>query len=235
MNTFPDILNTIHGGNVLDMATGGGGFLRILQENLASWDEMIGIDAETPAEGPPSDPFCLPGISFREMDAHNMTFPDNTFDTVTIFNGLHHMAAPGSVLAEGYRVLKPGGRLIAGEMTADGQNDQQLTQILIHDWRGEINTELGISHNPTFSRQDVEDLFSRVAFSSTTICDYPRNGSNGTIDRHNEMVQRIDEHIEKARDLDDFSRYCKEGRILQDRVRTIGFDSADAVVIIGTK
>jgi SAM-dependent methyltransferase len=51
-----------------------------------------------------------PGIHFIEGDAEGLPFPDRSFDVVFNAFGLPHVPHPQKVVAEAYRVLKPGGR-----------------------------------------------------------------------------------------------------------------------------
>lgn len=57
-------------------------------------------------------------FSFHTMDAHTLTFPDNTFDYV-IGNGILHHLDPLIALEEIYRVLAIGGQAILFEPLAD--------------------------------------------------------------------------------------------------------------------
>ena len=58
-----------------------------------------------------------PGITFVEADAMNLPFADNEFDAVTISFGLRNIEDPKKALAEMFRVLKPGGRLVVCEFS----------------------------------------------------------------------------------------------------------------------
>jgi len=51
---------------------------------------------------------------FSVMDAENMTFEDDKFDVIVCFGVLHHLDVT-KAFPELSRVLKPGGRIIAGE------------------------------------------------------------------------------------------------------------------------
>jgi ubiquinone/menaquinone biosynthesis C-methylase UbiE len=55
---------------------------------------------------------------FEVMDAHALSYADNSFDMVIGNSILHHLDAD-TALAEVYRVLKPGGRALFSEPLAD--------------------------------------------------------------------------------------------------------------------
>ena len=58
-----------------------------------------------------------PGLEFIQGDAEHLPFGDNEFDAVTISFGLRNINNPKTALAEMYRVLKPGGRLVICEFS----------------------------------------------------------------------------------------------------------------------
>ncbi|WP_423919025.1 bifunctional demethylmenaquinone methyltransferase/2-methoxy-6-polyprenyl-1,4-benzoquinol methylase UbiE [Frigoribacterium sp. 2-23] len=58
-----------------------------------------------------------PEIEFVEGDAEKLPFDDDTFDAVTISFGLRNVNRPKQALAEMYRVLKPGGRVVICEFS----------------------------------------------------------------------------------------------------------------------
>ncbi|MFP7762250.1 bifunctional demethylmenaquinone methyltransferase/2-methoxy-6-polyprenyl-1,4-benzoquinol methylase UbiE [Marisediminicola sp. LYQ134] len=58
-----------------------------------------------------------PEIEFVEADATALPFADASFDVVTISFGLRNVDQPKTALAEMFRVLKPGGRLVICEFS----------------------------------------------------------------------------------------------------------------------
>lgn len=58
-----------------------------------------------------------PEIEFVYADALDLPFDDNTFDAVTITYGFRNVQNTQQALAEMFRVLKPGGRLLIAEFS----------------------------------------------------------------------------------------------------------------------
>lgn len=59
----------------------------------------------------------VPNLEFIWADATALPFDEGEFDAVTISFGLRNVADPATALAEMYRVLKPGGRLVICEFS----------------------------------------------------------------------------------------------------------------------
>ena len=62
-----------------------------------------------------------PGIEFRRADAQSLPFEDGSFDAVVGNFGLPHFGRPERAVAEGARVLAPGGRLALTTWDAPAQ------------------------------------------------------------------------------------------------------------------
>ena len=58
-----------------------------------------------------------PELEFVEADAEKLPFGDDEFDAASISFGLRNVEHPKTALAEMYRVLKPGGRLVVCEFS----------------------------------------------------------------------------------------------------------------------
>lgn len=111
-NKLSDILSDPN-AIVLDVACGTGDLTIELANDAKA--KVIGTD------------FCRPmlelaaekavAIPFSEGDAMNLGFASNTFDAVTIAFGLRNLSNFGDGLAELFRILKPGGRLVVLEFS----------------------------------------------------------------------------------------------------------------------
>jgi demethylmenaquinone methyltransferase/2-methoxy-6-polyprenyl-1,4-benzoquinol methylase len=100
------------GERILDLAAGTGTSSVALSHNGA---HVVAVDFSPGmiAEGRRRHK----NIEFIEADIEHLPFGDEEFDAVTISFGLRNVNDPKAGLAEMYRVLKPGGRLVICEFS----------------------------------------------------------------------------------------------------------------------
>ncbi|MBQ8208473.1 MAG: class I SAM-dependent methyltransferase [Clostridia bacterium] len=100
------------GKDVLDVGCGAGG--KSLYYLGCGANKVVGIDIvpkyKEESEGL-AEKLGLIGFEFFCEDAGETSFDDNSFDTIIMNDAMEHVAKPEAVLAEMYRILKPGGRL----------------------------------------------------------------------------------------------------------------------------
>ncbi|HOK41074.1 MAG TPA: methyltransferase domain-containing protein [bacterium] len=58
-------------------------------------------------------------IQLKQMDAHNLDFPDNSFDIVASTVSLHHIKDKLPVIKKIYSILKQDGRFVLGDIDLD--------------------------------------------------------------------------------------------------------------------
>jgi demethylmenaquinone methyltransferase/2-methoxy-6-polyprenyl-1,4-benzoquinol methylase len=100
------------GERILDLAAGTGTSSAALSHSGA---QVVAVDFSPGmiAEGRRKHK----NIEFVEADIERLPFGDDEFDAVTISFGLRNVNDPKVALAEMYRVLKPGGRLVICEFS----------------------------------------------------------------------------------------------------------------------
>lgn len=118
-NTIDEIIENIEGKHILDFGCGNGSeSLKYLQNGAIT----VGIDISSKyiekCNQEASKMFKAENYEFLVMDAHNLTFQNNSFDLV-IGNGILHHLELFIALEEVHRVLKPGGRAVFFEPLAD--------------------------------------------------------------------------------------------------------------------
>ena len=102
------------GMNVLDIACGSGQVSFPVAKEIGHSGHLHGTDLSdnmVQLASAKSESLGYTNTSFKQMDAENITFDDNSFDLVFSSLGLMYFPDPMRSFSEMYRVLKPGGQL----------------------------------------------------------------------------------------------------------------------------
>jgi ubiquinone/menaquinone biosynthesis C-methylase UbiE len=232
MQKISEPLKVISGGYILDVACGSGGFTNTLAENLADFSEIIGIDCAEKNIVNARKVVDKAGIRFEVMDGRKLEFEDETFDTVSISNSLHHLSDLSGVLGEMMRVLKPNGTMIVHEMYRDGLSETQMTHVLLHDWWGKVDNGRGIFHSPTFTRSAIIETATYAGLDEMQIFDITETEEDP---KSPELVNELNEVIDRYEGLTEDPALKQEGETCRACMAKVGFNSAPSVLIIGKK
>jgi SAM-dependent methyltransferase len=227
-------LGKICAGRSLDVATGSGGFITFLLDNIRDFTEITGIDHSLRPLEAARQTFLRENIHFLQMDAARMEFPDHHFDTVCIANSLHHMQDLPAVLAEMERVCKPGGLIIISEMYRDGQSVTQQTHVSLHHWWAEVDTAEGIHHRQTYTRAELVEFSEMMGLKSLEYYDLNDLEANPMdADLILELDDIIDRYLKRAIRLNCGAELQQQGEALRQRVHQVGFHGASTLLILG--
>ncbi len=107
------------GQKVLDIAGGTGDLARAFQERVGPTGTVLLTDINAAMLARGRDRMLDEGrvIEAVRCDAERLPFPDRTFDCVSVAFGLRNMTHKDRALAEMFRVLRPGGRLLVLEFS----------------------------------------------------------------------------------------------------------------------
>ncbi len=236
MNVIEIALGNISGGRVLDVATQEGGFAQILMEKLKDYKEIVGIDINEQAIANARDKMDQDDVQFLVMNAEELDFEDESFDTVSISASLHHLSNIQQVLEEMKRVLKIGGHFIVIEMHRGGQTEAEFTSVYLHQWAAEVDSALGRLHNSTLTRQELIDHVASLGLSNFDFYDYVDRDSDPMektrIEQLEGVIERIIQRAEEAR----IDRDLKvRGEELHRRLHEVGAQREPILLIIGEK
>jgi SAM-dependent methyltransferase len=236
MNILEKKLRTLSGGKMLDVATGDGDFIRKLLDAFKDYDEVIGIDISDEDFEEARKDFEKDRVSFRKMDGANLPYIDDSFDTVAMSAGLHHLPDIKSVLLEMKRVLKPGGRFIIREMFCDDQSEKQLSDVYLHRWAAKISCIMGKLHNPTLKKQEIKDLIDSLGLNEYETGEYICHECNPEKDGKMEReLADIDKELTKVEGHPQYDALKEEGEQIRQRILKNGFACATNLDVIGIK
>jgi demethylmenaquinone methyltransferase/2-methoxy-6-polyprenyl-1,4-benzoquinol methylase len=109
------------GQQVLDLAGGSGDLARLMAPAVGASGQIVlsDINAAMLARGRSKllDSGVFGNVSFAQVNAEQLPFPDNCFDLVTMAFGLRNVTDKQRALDSIYRTLRPGGRLLVLEFS----------------------------------------------------------------------------------------------------------------------
>ena len=133
------LLGPCEGRRLLDVGCGAGDDARTLSALVGAGGSVVAVDgsrtmideAQRRAAG-----VGLP-VEFRVADAHQLDFPDNSFDGARCDRTFMHLEEPRRALAEMIRVTRPGGAVVVYEVdfeTAVVDADRTLGRKVVNCW-----------------------------------------------------------------------------------------------------
>ena len=143
-----------HRRRLLDVGCGDGEALDILR--LVGWD-VVGVELDEKAVASAR----ARGLDVRQGQLDEAGFAEYTFDVVTSSHVIEHVHDPLEFLKQQWRVLKPGGCLIAVTPNADGPMHRK--------WEGIWFNLDPPRHLTIFTRSALQRLASAVGFSQVEI------------------------------------------------------------------
>src|SRR6478736_3624659 len=97
---------------LLEIAAGTGVVTRAMAKGLAASTEIVATDLNPAMLEEAAAARTARPVDFKQADAMQLPFPDQTFDTIVCQFGVMFFPDKGRAMAEMRRVLRPGGALI---------------------------------------------------------------------------------------------------------------------------
>jgi SAM-dependent methyltransferase len=245
------VLGVLDGGRVLDVGTGKGDFIVTLAEHLGGHSKFIGVDLNVEKLEKGRERLEEMVADLLEMDGGDLAFDNGAFDTVCISNSLHHLERAGDVMAEMFRVLRPGGAFILQEMFCDGeQTPAQVTDLLTHHWASRVDTLFGTFHANTYTREEIGSVIEPLDLRDVKVFETTHSIKCLTCEDRfkcsdpmepefiKSELEDIEDDLKKLEafpDREHADMLSDEGRALMERVRETGVSPASTMFVIGRK
>ena len=138
-----DALGVVPGERIMDVGCGPGFYVAELLEHVGSDGSVVGIDSSQPmlavaahrSEGHDN-------VSFHEADATSLPVEDASFDAALSVQVLEYVADVPAALAEMYRALRAGGRLVVWDVdwatVSLHTTDLARTERILRAWDGHL-------------------------------------------------------------------------------------------------
>ena len=150
------------GESVLDVGCGTGAVTIPAKQRVGTAGRTAGIDPAPEMIAVAQHKAQRKGleIDFRIGVIEALPYPDASFDAVTSSLMMHHLPAQVQVkgLAEIYRVLKPGGRLLIADMSSPKSSASQR-----------FFTSLAMHHGLRFGVEDLQDALKGAGFQKIEV------------------------------------------------------------------
>lgn len=234
MEKFAKFLKDNQFKKILDVGTGAGNFINLLNQLYKNYDEIIGIDTNELSISHAKKQITDERVKFEIMDALDMEYEDDTFDLVCLSNSLHHLSDPLSIFKAMERVLKPGGVLIVSEMVSDNLDERQMSHLLLHHFAAKLDRARGETHNETMSHEEILESLkvnSNITLEDSWDVTYERRGEN-IEDEISWFMNTIDRLVKKVPENDDKKVTLKEADSVRDYIKKHGFDSATTLLVV---
>ena len=217
--------------NILDVGTGKGAFIQVLQ-NIFNDAEITGVDPDEEALKTAREAF--PGFVFKQMPAEKLRFEDDTFDLASISMAMHHLRKINRGLWEMKRVVKPGGWIIINEPITDNLNPAQEVHRLYHHFRSKTDRLTGINHRKTFSKNDILQMLKTADIPVQFF--FEHNDSYELITDKTELesrVQVLEEALERIHGREEYETMKPQIEEFRAKALKYGFQLATRLVIVG--
>lgn len=155
------------GGSVLELACGTGILTRRLRNSLPPKVRLVATDLNQAMIDYAARKFpAAEAIEWRQADASNLPFPDESFDAVVCQFGFMFVPDKQKAFQEAYRVLRPAGRLLFNVWDAIEHND--LACIAHQTIAGFFARDPPRFYEVPFSLHDPQEITSLLATAHFT-------------------------------------------------------------------
>ncbi|MCF7923641.1 MAG: methyltransferase domain-containing protein [Candidatus Izimaplasma sp.] len=233
MNELKEYLEQYPEAKILDIGTGKGDFINLIDYLYHDYSEIIGVDIIDYLLEMDKDSFKgNPKIKFINEDILNPTFPKNSFDIISLSSTFHHLTDIEETLKHMTTLLKPGGIIIISELISDNLDKKQVSHELLHHFAAKIVREIGMIHSQTCDKKGILKAVKKYApipvvdYWDMTIKDLYLDVEMST------LYQIIDQLLENVKDSEQYKVFKKEADEIKLYLKENGFQLANKLCIV---
>jgi ubiquinone/menaquinone biosynthesis C-methylase UbiE len=236
MERLKKYLKRYSNAKILDIGTGRGDFIALIDYLYQDYQEIIGIDIVDYLLQMNQKTFKdNPKIKFVEDDILKTNLADNSFDIVCLSNTLHHLPDIEATLKQMKKVVKPEGIVIINEMISDKLNAKQISHKLLHHFAAKIDRELGRVHQETYTEEQIIEILK--SNKDLNLLDYWQMkydlpSESDDLDGFYKIIDRL---LCQVNESESYNEYVKEAEELKTYLQNNGFASATQLVLILNK
>ena len=234
MRKLSNLMKSFKDAKILDIGTGNGNFIKILESLDDGYKSAIGIDVLDSAITSCKANFKDERITFMKMDVLDMDFEDESFDIVSLSNSLHHLEDISKTLKAMERVLVPGGVLIICEMMSNNLSKRQKSHLAMHHFAAEIDRERGSVHYETFTDKEIlKHLTEKSDLDIKDVWEFVTPSTKDITMKESEwLFETIDRVQERIEGREKIEYYRKKADKIKKYIRKYGFDSATQIIVV---
>ena len=219
---------------VLDIGTGAGDFIKLIQPAFPDETKITGIDPSEEALSSARTQNTSANIEFIKMEGETLGFADHTFDVVCLSNAMHHLANVEKTFAEMKRVVKPNGFLLIAEIVSDKLNEAQENQKMLHHFKSYVDRKSGITHHETWTEPEVIEIIQSNGIKP--LLTFPFNRMPGPVtetEKQEQWIANFADNLAQLTGQPEFAEKSNLFELFKERVKAHGFQLARQTVVIG--
>ena len=237
MERLKEFFKNIPNAKILDVGTGRGNFISLIDYLYKDYEKIVGIDiVDKTVELAQKDFADNDKIKIVKRDILETGFPENHFDIVCLSNSIHHLDNVEGTFRAMEKLVKPGGYLLFNEMMNDNLNDQQISHRLIHHFSAKLDREMNLTHNETYTRKEIVNIISKNSkYEVADFWDMEVPESEASQEEIDSMIRTVDILLMRVRDDILIAKYKEEAEEVKNYIRKHGVEACTQVLVIVKK
>ncbi len=231
MKRLSEVLKQKSAPRILDIGTGSGQFIHLIQESCNHYESIVGVDTHEKAIERAIETQNDPRVSFEIMNVYD--YDKEPFDVVCLSNSLHHFEDANKILELMVSLTKEDGYIIFNEMYQDNQNDKQMTHVGLHHFWASIDRIHGAVHKETYKKKEIIDILTAVP--RTELLDsWNLDFEEQTLgpEDYTMLKNSVTNSLKRIEGHEGYGEHQKTGDVLINRIEEIGFETATELIVV---